>query len=246
MDKELRDIPVKEPAQLAQSRMKYVIIGGICAAALLIVALLVAIFAMRSSREAKNQVKILSGELETASSALTQLQGHYDTLEASHNDLSTQFGELKTAHTELEARHEALRGAYEELEAAYNELVEENNKLKTDVETAELDAEIRAMEKEMVGIYRPESVDGVSMGIAQIIYKLRGGEGKLAEMYSVELKEEGQGIFLNDGKEEAITWQIDGSKLILETETMISEATYADGRITIEVEGMEVVLAKNG
>lgn len=243
--KELRDIPVKEPAGLAQDRMKYVLIGGICLGVLLIVSMLIAIFAMRSSREAQSQVKVLSEELESASSALTTLQGRYDDLELSYGDLKTQFDELKTDNEELKAQHDVLKTAYEELETAYNSLVEENNHLKTDVEAAELDAQNKALEKEMIGLYRPESVNGLSMGMAQLVYRIQGGEGKLSELYSVELQAEGKGVFKNAGTDEAITWRLDGEKLILERDDFYSEAVYQDSRITLTVEDMEVVLAKD-
>ena len=111
-------------------------------------------------------------------------------------------------------------------------------------EAAELAEEVEAMENEVCGTYRPKTVMGLSMKMAQIVYRVQGGKGILSEMYAVELERGGVGTFLNDGEEVAITWRMDGDHLYLETEDMYSDTIYADGTITMTVDDMEVVLAK--
>ncbi len=243
-ESEIRDIPPREPLALNERQVKYVIAGAIAAVFVLLVTLGVAIFAVRSAKKANQKVETLSQELEAASEGMRVLQEKYDVLDESYKTMEQEFTALKEEHETLQKQYKELQEAYDKLQKEYDAKVQENNDLKEEAEAAELAEEVEALEKEMCGVYRPMSIDGLSMRMAQIVYRMRGGKGELAEMYAIELKKGGEGVFLNDGEEQAITWRMEGDKLYLETEDMYSECTYDAGLITLTVEDMEVVLAK--
>ena len=96
----------------------------------------------------------------------------------------------------------------------------------------------------MCGYYQPETVMGMSMNMANIVYKLQGGKGNLEDLFGLELQTGSKGIFYNEGTPVEITWYMEGDTLMLETEEFYSEATYEDGRISLVVEDMDVVLVK--
>ncbi len=241
---EIRDIPPREPLSLDERQVKYVIVAAIAAVVVLLIALLTAIFAVRSARQANRKIDTLSQELDAATESTRQLLEKYDALQTSYTTMSEEFTALKEEHENLQKQYAELEKAYEKLQEEYDAKVEENNNLKEEAEAAELAEEVEAMENEVCGTYRPKTVMGLSMKMAQIVYRVQGGKGILSEMYAVELERGGVGTFLNDGEEVAITWRMDGDHLYLETEDMYSDTIYANGTITMTVDDMEVVLAK--
>ena len=243
-ESEIRDIPPREPLSLNDRQVRFVIAGALAAIVVLLITLLVAVFAVRSAKRANQKIETLSQELDSATENMRLLQEKYDGLKESYTTMEQEFTALKEEHEALQKQYKELEEAYEKLQKEDEAKVQENNDLKEEAEAAELAAEVEAMEAEMCGIYRPYSVNGLSMRMAQIVYRMQGGKGELSEMYAVELKKGGEGIFLNDGDEVAITWRMDGDKLYLETTDMYSEATYADGKISMTVEDMDVILAK--
>lgn len=243
-ESEIRDIPPREPLALNERQVKYVIAGALAALCVLLITLGVAVFAVRSAKKANQKVDTLSQELEAASEGMRVLQEKYDALNESYATMEQEFNALKEEHETLQKQYNELQEAYDKLQKEYDAKVQENNDLKEEAEAAELAEEVEALEKELCGTYRPESVMGLSMRMAQIVYRMRGGKGELAEMYAVELKKGGEGVFLNDGEEQPITWRMEGDKLYLETDDMYSECVYDSGKIILTVDDMEVVLAK--
>ena len=243
-ESEIRDIPPREPLSFNDRQVRFVIAGALVAVVILLITLLVAVLAVRSAKSAHRKIDTLSQELDSATESMRLLQERYNSLYESYTSMEQEFTALKQEHEELQKQYKELEEAYDKLQKEYDAKVQENNDLKEEAEAAELAAEVEAMEAEMCGVYRPYSVNGLSMRMAQIVYRMQGGKGELSEMYAIELKRGGEGIFLNDGEEVAITWRMDGDKLYLETADMYSEAAYADGMITMTVEDMEVILMK--
>ena len=235
-DSQIRDIEPRKPIQLTDDRMKFVMIGAVIAGALLVFTLLVAIFAMKTGREAKRRAETLSEELTAATEGLYDMQERYNDLSKAYTDLEQRFNDLKTEYADLETRYEDLKKAYEELEAAYNETVEENNQLKTEAETEELEEQ----ESEVQA-----SVMGMNMKMANIVYKIQGGKGDLEELYGLEIQRGGTGIFYDEGNPVNITWRLEEGKLILEREGFYSEAVYEGNTISLVVDDMDVVLTKS-
>ncbi len=247
-DSQIRDIEPRKPIQLTDDRMKFVMIGAVIAGALLVFTLLVAIFAMKTGREAKRRAETLSEELTAATEGLYDMQERYNDLSKAYTDLEQRFNDLKTEYADLETRYEDLKKAYEELEAAYNETVEENNQLKTEAETEELEeqeSEVQAFEDQFAGYYEPTSVMGMNMKMANIVYKIQGGKGDLEELYGLEIQRGGTGIFYDEGNPVNITWRLEEGKLILEREGFYSEAVYEGNTISLVVDDMDVVLTKS-
>lgn len=90
-----------------------------------------------------------------------------------------------------------------------------------------------------VGIYKVESLGGKTVEE----YKEATGED-ISDQFQLELKKDGEGIVTVQSEETAITWKLDGEKLSLTENGDTLEAALKDGKVTMDLNGIEVVLAK--
>ena len=90
-----------------------------------------------------------------------------------------------------------------------------------------------------VGTYKVESLGGKTVEE----YKEATGED-ISDQFQLELKKDGEGIVTVQGEETAITWKLDGEKLSLTEDGDTLEAALKDGKVTMDLNGIEVVLAK--
>lgn len=86
-----------------------------------------------------------------------------------------------------------------------------------------------------IGIYRLDSLMGVT---AEEFDEKNGENGeKLADMMSIELKEDGKAIWkIQDEEDQELEWSLDGEKLLLTIEGEEQEATLQNGTITLQLE----------
>ena len=77
---EIREIEPRKNPQLREKHYKYVLIGAIFAGMLLIIALLTAVFAMKSAKEAQHKADTLGEELNAALDQINAMQNRYNTL----------------------------------------------------------------------------------------------------------------------------------------------------------------------
>ena len=90
-----------------------------------------------------------------------------------------------------------------------------------------------------VGTYKVESLGGKTVEE----YKEATGED-LSDQFQLELKKDGKGSVTVQGEENEITWELDGEKLSLTADGDTLEATLKDGKVTMELGGIEAVLTK--
>ena len=80
------------------------------------------------------------------------------------------------------------------------------------------------------------------------MYKLQSMMGftlsEYADSMTLELKSGGKATFTTDGDPSNVKWSVEGDKLTLSDSQDTLEGTIADGVITLDFEGVELVLAK--
>ena len=95
-----------------------------------------------------------------------------------------------------------------------------------------------------VGVYKLESMSGITV---EEFAEMMGEDVETAKDFmSVELKADGKATFVSDGEPAEVTWKLEGDKLTLTADGDTLEGTLKDGKITLGLEGEELVLAKVG
>ena len=65
-----------------------------------------------------------------------------------------------------------------------------------------------------------------------------------ADSFKVDLKNGGKATFTIDGEDTDVSWKLEGETFTLFDDEQSMEGTLKDGEITLDVEGFEVVMAK--
>ena len=95
-----------------------------------------------------------------------------------------------------------------------------------------------------VGVYKVESLMG--MTVEEFAEMLGEDVETTKDFMSIELKADGKATFTTEGEVEEVTWKLEGDKLTLTADGDTLEGTLKDGKITLGLEGEEIVLAKVG
>ena len=95
-----------------------------------------------------------------------------------------------------------------------------------------------------LGVYKLESIMGLSL---EEFAEMLGEDVESVKDYmTVELKENGKASFSTEGDVEEVDWKLEGDKLILTADGDSLEGTLKDGKITLDFDDEEVILAKVG
>ncbi len=103
-----------------------------------------------------------------------------------------------------------------------------------------------------LGFYRTDGMMGLS--VDQLVNLM--GDGSTAEdirnMFTLELRDGGIGLFTSDGETVSLFWKTDGTGIVL-SETLnpnpnedVMKGTIENGVIKLDIEGIELVLKKEG
>lgn len=92
------------------------------------------------------------------------------------------------------------------------------------------------------GSYKLESVPGEDMEELEAMASLLGID--LEDMFSLELKSDGTGSITAYDEVEEFTWKQNGDTITMTQNGDSFDATYSDGRITMDLEGEEMVFVK--
>lgn len=93
-----------------------------------------------------------------------------------------------------------------------------------------------------LGVYKLSSIIGMSV---EDYAELTGTTAEeAADSFKVELKNGGKATFTIDGEDTDVSWKLEGETFTLFDDEQSMEGTLKDGEITLDVEGFEVVMAK--
>ena len=93
-----------------------------------------------------------------------------------------------------------------------------------------------------LGTYKLQSMMGFTLDEYAEMMEITQEEA--AESFTLELKAGGKGTITTDGESSNLKWAVDGDKITLSDSQDTLEGTIADGVITLDIEGSELVLAK--
>ena len=93
-----------------------------------------------------------------------------------------------------------------------------------------------------LGVYKLSSIIGMSVEDYAKLADITAEEA--ADSFQVELKDGGKATFTIDGDATDLNWKLDGETFTLYDDEESLEGTLKDGEISLDVEGFEVVMAK--
>lgn len=93
-----------------------------------------------------------------------------------------------------------------------------------------------------LGMYKLQSMMGFTL--SEYAEMMEITEEEAADSMTLELKSGGKATFTTDGDPSNLNWSVDGDTITLSDSQDTLEGTIADGVITLDFEGVELVLAK--
>ena len=93
-----------------------------------------------------------------------------------------------------------------------------------------------------LGTYKLQSMMGFTL--SEYAEMMEITEEEAADSMTLELKSGGKATFTTDGDPSNGEWSVDGDKLTISDSQDTLEGTISDGVITLNIEGVELVLAK--
>ena len=94
------------------------------------------------------------------------------------------------------------------------------------------------------GTYKIVSFMGMEIEQANSLYNLGGGEGNIEDLFVLQLQSGGKATFTSNGQKAEGTYSIDGKSISLTVEGETLTGTIEDGKITLSIEGIELVFEK--
>ena len=91
-----------------------------------------------------------------------------------------------------------------------------------------------------LGTYKLQSLAGMSV---EELKDLIGED--MSESFIFEMKSGGKGVFTVDGEAGDVKWEMDGDTITISDGSDEMTGTIADGTLTIEIEGEELVMVKS-
>ena len=93
-----------------------------------------------------------------------------------------------------------------------------------------------------LGMYKLQSMMGFTL--SEYAEMMEITEEEAADSMTLELKSGGKATFTTDGDPSNVKWSVEGDKITLSDSQDTLEGTIADGVITLDFEGVELILAK--
>ena len=93
-----------------------------------------------------------------------------------------------------------------------------------------------------LGLYKMSSLMGFSL--EEYAEMLEITEEEAADSMTLELKADGKADMTIDGDVQTLDWSVEGDAITLTDGEESLEGTLADGVITLDIEGMEIVFTK--
>ena len=93
-----------------------------------------------------------------------------------------------------------------------------------------------------LGTYKLQSMMGFT--VAEYAEMMGVTEEEAADSMTLELKSGGKATFTTDGDPSELKWSVEGATITLSDSQDTLEGTIADGVVTLNIEGAELVLAK--
>ena len=93
-----------------------------------------------------------------------------------------------------------------------------------------------------LGLYKMSSLMGFSL--EEYAEMLEITEEEAADSMTLELKADGKADMTIDGDVQTLDWSVEGDAITLTDGEESLEGTLADGTITLDIEGMEIVFTK--
>ena len=90
-----------------------------------------------------------------------------------------------------------------------------------------------------LGTYKLQSLAGMTV---EELKDLIGED--MSESFIFEMKAGGKGVFTVDGEAGDVKWEMDGDTITISDSSDEMTGTLADGTLTIEIEGEELVMVK--
>ena len=94
------------------------------------------------------------------------------------------------------------------------------------------------------GVYKLESFMGMDIDAANELYGANGGEGSIDELFILELKSGNKAVFTIQGEKAELDYKISGDTITLSGQGESLSGTFKDGKITLSIEGVELIFAK--
>ena len=173
--------------------------------------------------------------------------------EDTNNDLARNYAirltKFKQTYTveglEKSDEEKAAEESEESEESSESEESQESEESAESEESSESEeSQDPAAAADIIGTYKLDSFMGLDIETAQQFYDAGSEGGDLLEMFILEIKEDGKATFTVEGQAYDMEWTLDGNKLTLTVNGESLESTYEDGKISMTIEGIDMVMKK--